>query len=174
MKILVVLYPLAGYIDPLIYHLYEVGADTRKIFDGYNNLIDEKYRQNGYKVCFILPKGHRVDSQYRGMDSRIKVADQDLVLIGNRTMDDRDYPDGPWNHMNFDMLPEYFNGPDNEVVVAGFHDGACVKDTARELAATGSNVSTDKELTDFYFRYQFSREWERILSESRARERASI
>ncbi len=172
MKLLVVAYPIRLYIDNVFYHLYHADASVQPIIDAYNGLIDGEYRQKGYKICFLLPKAHRVDSKERGMDSRIKVFDQDIILYGNRTMTQKDIDNGAEDHLDFQMMPEYFNQPNNEIVVCGFHRLNCVQRIFEEFMETGSVVAIDKSLTDYHFEYSVAREWEKLLQESNVREGA--
>ncbi|MBI5060877.1 MAG: hypothetical protein HZB67_01030 [Candidatus Aenigmarchaeota archaeon] len=148
MQAFLFMYPIPDYIE------YEIKqnswamnerekADYLKKCGCINDLIDGRYRQNGFSINYALFSQDSKDNHVSGL---IKQHPADRIIHVGVTRDDlrrKIYPSEEFIISQVDP---------SELVIAGFHAHDCVERVARYAYGKGIPTTVDDDLTqDFFF-----------------------
>lgn len=155
-KVFLYMYPIEEFINILTFDDdYYTKYRREKPLKALNETIDLRYRNNGYKVVYILYK----DKDVYGLD----VKDNDEVVHTNINFEDAliyneelDIPTVPSEQIIVNQLKDV-----DELVVGGFHFSESVKRVAEIALNNGIDALVDLELTDLFFSLYYENEFQK-------------
>lgn len=155
MKIFLFLYPIKPFIEQEVRNWFwrDEDEDVNPL-DRLNDLVEVRYRQRGYQVCWVTfsVHGHPKEIEKRHVSERIIIRECDQLIpagISFRSHIDKKLKRHPWPSIKhiFGQLPT----PIEEVWVGGFHQFSCVNKISRHIYRKGILTRVDEDLTDNYF-----------------------
>lgn len=151
-KIFLYLYPIKEYTDMFLFHddnLYNEW-NVKRPLPILNECIQKRYRDNGYRVVFVLYP----DKEIFGIipKEEDKIIYTDILFSENSAVDEN-------GKTKKDFIPKYPNeqllikqlGDVEELVIGGYHFSDCVKRVGEMALAMGINTTVDLDLTDLFF-----------------------
>ena len=151
-KVFLYLYPIEEYTKMFLFHddkLYD-DWNIKRPLPILNECIDKRYRDNGYKIVYVLYPDKNIFG--------ITLQSQDKIIYTDVTFDEASacYSDGT-HKQNF--VPKYPNeqfllnqlGHIDELVVGGYHFRDCVKRVGEAALNMGITTLVDLDLTDLFF-----------------------
>lgn len=148
MKIFLFLYPIKSFFDFTAKRYSKTFKDKETNLGRINKIIDIRYRQNGYTVCWILTgKEENVLKPELSLFSDYLKEGEGDALISSGVSRSVIGKEG--------KLPDYefilFQLRDvKEAVIGGFHQWKCVDGLARYFHNKGIPVTVDEDTTDAF------------------------
>lgn len=145
MKEFIFLYPIPEYINHSIKNNDFDEENFREIYsEKLNKSIDERYRQKGFGVNYVIFDGHEISDVVKTRKTdRIIEAGVDFKTHTTKQVD------GSYIYPNPDDVLNRL-GNLSTVRVAGFHLWDCVEKMARRAHQRGCNVLVDEDLTELF------------------------
>jgi hypothetical protein len=116
-----------------------------------NKCINERYRDNGFKINWVIFKGHSISDLIQ-VHSEDSILQTDIDFQTHTT----ERPDGTYLYPDLDFILNQL-GDTQQLRIAGFHMWDCVEKVAKKAYERGVNVLVDEDLTEFMsFRFSES------------------
>ncbi len=150
-KIFLYLYPIEEYSK--IFYLGNEYYDRNNIkrpFDLLNKTIQKRYRDNGFKVVFVLYPDKEIYGVLPQHRDRIIYTDIPFTKASGYNSDGSKKSEDEIVYPNEQMLINQL-GDIEELVIGGYHAQDCVKRVGEVALANGINTIVDLDMTDLFF-----------------------
>jgi len=149
MKIFLFLYPIKSFFDFTARRYSKIFEDKETNPEKINEIINVRYRQNGYTVYWILP-GKEENVLEPGLDlfsDCLKKREGDVLISSGipRSVIRKEGKPPDYEFILSQMRDV------KEVVIGGFHQWKCVDDLARYFYNKDIPVTVDEDTTDAFF-----------------------
>ena len=150
-KVFLYLYPIEEYSKVLnLGNEYYDSSNIKRPFDILNRTIQKRYRDNGFKVVFVLYPDKEIYGILPQYGDRIIYADISFIEANGYNADGSKKLEGEIVYPNEQMLINQL-GDVEELVIGGYHAQDCVKRVGEVALANGINTIVDLDLTDLFF-----------------------
>ena len=163
-KVFLYLYPIEEYAKTFLYkNEYYDSKNVRRPFDVLNEVIQKRYRNNGYQVVYVLYR----DKQMYGICPK----NGDKIIYTDTSFKEA----SGYNEDGSQKSAEEIRYPNEELLVSqlrqvdilrigGYHAQNCVKRVAEVAMSKGINTLVDLDMTDMFFSLYEQKEYFQIIS----------
>lgn len=150
-KVFLYLYPIEEYSKVFFLgneYYDEIGV--KRPFDVLNETIHKRYRENGFKVIFVLYPDKEIYGILPHCDDSVIYADIPFMVASGYNLDGSLKSDNQIIYPDEQYIINQL-GDVGELVIGGYHAQDCVKKVGEAALANGINVIVDLDMTDMFF-----------------------
>ena len=150
-KVFLYLYPIEEFAKTFDFgndYYDEIGV--RRPFEVLNEVIQRRYRDNGFKVVFAIYPDKTIYGILPKQEDKIIYTDIPFTSASGYNLDGSEKSDDQIVYPNEQSLINQL-GDVEELVIGGYHAQDCVKRVGEVALENGINTIVDLDMTDLFF-----------------------